>query len=246
MQYYLSKENFQSFLHKSEVSRLEKLLLLLFYDGDHPKSIAKLIEIAEANGLREAKKWNASDILKKSKSKAVGLKEGWAITLVGKQHLFDCHLISEKRTITKNDVADLRLHLQSVQNTDSVNFIEEAITCLEADQKRAAVVLSWIGAVSILHDFVIKNHLSDFNKEAVRRDAKWKAAKTSDDLSKMKEHDFLDILESISVIGKNVKQELQNCLQLRNACGHPNSLKIGLRRVSAHMEILILNVFSKF
>lgn len=246
MQYYLAKENLLSFLHKSEVSRLDKLLLLLFYDGEQPKNISKLMEIAETNGLREAKKWNASDILTKSKGKAVGFKDGWTITLLGKQHLFDSHLISEKRTITKNDVADLRLHLQSVQNTDSVNFIEEAIICLEADQKRAAVVFSWVGAVSILHDFVIKNHLSDFNKEAVRRDSKWKLAKTSDDLSKMKEHDFLDILEFLSVIGKNVKQELQNCLQLRNACGHPNSLKIGLRRVSAHMEILILNVFSKF
>lgn len=246
MQYYLTKENLQSFLHKREVSRLEKLLLLLFYDNEQPKNISKLIAIAETNGLRESKKWNASDILTKSKGKAMGLKDGWTITLAGKQYLFDSHLISEKRSITKNDVADLRLHLQSVQNIDSVNFMEEAIICLEADQKRAAVVLSWVGAVSILYDFVIKNHLSDFNKEAVRRDSKWKAATTSDGLSKMKEHDFLDILESLSVIGKNVKQELQNCLQLRNACGHPNSLKIGLRRVSAHMEILILNVFSKF
>jgi len=62
----------------------------------------------------------------------------------------------------------------------------------------------------------------------------------------MKEHDFLDVLESISLIGKNVKQELQQSLQLRNACGHPNSLKIGVNKVSSHIEILILNVFSKF
>jgi len=68
----------------------------------------------------------------------------------------------------------------------------------------------------------------------------------SDGLARMKEHDFLDVLESISLIGKNVKQELQQSLQLRNACGHPNSLKIGVNKVSSHIEILILNVFSKF
>lgn len=68
-----------------------------------------------------------------------------------------------------------------------------------------------------------------------------------DGLARMKEHDFLDVLHAIGVLGKNVKQELQNnCLQLRNSCGHPNNFKVGEHRVAAHIEILILNVFSKF
>jgi hypothetical protein len=65
----------------------------------------------------------------------------------------------------------------------------------------------------------------------------------------MKESDFLDIIGSppISLVGKNVKEELKNnCLRLRNACGHPSSLQIGENRVSAHLEVLILNVFAKF
>jgi hypothetical protein len=45
---------------------------------------------------------------------------------------------------------------------------------------------------------------------------------------------------------KNVKEELQNCLKLRNACGHPSSLKVGASRVAAHIEILIQNVFAQF
>ena len=71
-------------------------------------------------------------------------------------------------------------------------------------------------------------------------------AKNADDLTRMKEHEFLQVLESISAIGKNVKRELENCLNLRNACGHPNSLEIAENRVAAHLEILTLNVFSKF
>jgi hypothetical protein len=62
----------------------------------------------------------------------------------------------------------------------------------------------------------------------------------------MKEAEFLDVLVALSILGKNVKQELENCLKLRNGCGHPNSLRIGEARVSAHIEILILNVFSRF
>jgi hypothetical protein len=75
---------------------------------------------------------------------------------------------------------------------------------------------------------------------------KWREARTADDLGLMKEKDFLDRLAAISMIGKNVKEELQKCLDLRNACGHPNSLKLGPNAVAHHLEILILNVFEKF
>jgi hypothetical protein len=41
-----------------------------------------------------------------------------------------------------------------------------------------------------------------------------------------------------------VKQELDTALQLRNGCGHPNSLKIGANKVAAHLETLALNVYA--
>lgn len=246
MQYSLSKEEFHLLLAKTDLSRLDKLLLVLFWDAEHPKSSTQIKDIAAANGLKEAKKWNVSDTLSKSKGKATSLKEGWIITTAGKEYLRKQNYISEKTTLLKNDVADLRSHLSSISNADTLSFINEAISCLEANQNRAAVVYSWIGAVSLLYDHVVNNHLVKFNAESVNRDAKWKTAKNKDDLTRMKEYDFLNVLESISVIGKNLKQELQQCLQLRNSCGHPNTLKIGARKVAAHIEILILNVFSKY
>jgi hypothetical protein len=62
----------------------------------------------------------------------------------------------------------------------------------------------------------------------------------------MKEHDFLEVIEHISVIGNNVKQLLGVQLKLRNGAGHPNSLKIGPNQAAAHVEVLIQNVFAKF
>ena len=62
----------------------------------------------------------------------------------------------------------------------------------------------------------------------------------------MKESEFLVILEKISLTGKSVKKELEQCLDRRNGCGHPNSLKIADHVVASHIEILILNVFSKY
>jgi hypothetical protein len=43
-----------------------------------------------------------------------------------------------------------------------------------------------------------------------------------------------------------VKNELKECLDRRNGCGHPNSLKIGANTVAHHIEILLLNVFKVF
>ena len=93
---------------------------------------------------------------------------------------------------------------------------------------------------------ILNNHLTDFELELKKRKPKSKQIKTLDDLASLKEYDFLQITSSISVIGKNVRQELEQCLKLRNACAHPNSLSLGEIRVAAHLEVLILNVYQKF
>lgn len=153
---------------------------------------------------------------------------------------------TQKLSLAAKSIAlDLRKHLDSVKDEQTVGFIEEAITCFENGLNRAAVVLSWIGTVSLLHKHVVQHHLAQFNAEAMRRDSKWRDAKTADDLGRMKERDFLDILEYLSIIGKNVKQQLQEGLNLRNSCGHPSSLAIGQHTVAKHLETLILNVFSE-
>jgi hypothetical protein len=106
--------------------------------------------------------------------------------------------------------------------------------------------MSWLAAVDVLHAHVHAKHLDAFNAEAKRVDSRWKDARSTDDLGRMGEADFLDRITALSIIGKNVKNELKGCLGRRNACGHPNSLKIGANTVAHHLEILLLNVFKVF
>ena len=63
---------------------------------------------------------------------------------------------------------------------------------------------------------------------------------------KLKESDFLDVLERLSVLSNAVKKELKTCLERRNNCGHPNDYKIGEAQVAAHIESLIHHVFERF
>ncbi len=144
------------------------------------------------------------------------------------------------------EAASLRLLLPKIKNENVSTFLIEAIVCAERSLFRAAVVLSWVGAMALLHEHVATNHLVEFNAEASRRDPKWKPVKTTDELGRMKEAAFLEILQTLRVVGPNVRQELEVCLKLRNACGHPNSFKLGSNRVAAHLETLALNVYAVF
>jgi hypothetical protein len=57
---------------------------------------------------------------------------------------------------------------------------------------------------------------------------------------------FLQVLSAISILGKNVKDELETCLKLRNGCGHPNSFVVGAHKASSHVETPIQNILPSF
>ena len=231
-------------LPRDDISRKIKTLAILSVDEAKPKTVSEIKAIAEKHGLREIKKWNVSQVLSSTLGMAVHLPDGWEITDIGIKFLEEQGLVSVSPT--RQHQADLRKAAEIISSKSTLAFIEECIMALETNLLRSAVTLSWVGAISILYDNVLSNHLIDFNSELQKRNPKHKQIKSSDDLATIKEYDFLQIICAISIIGKNVKQEFEQCLQLRNSCAHPNSLNIGERKVSAHLEILILNIYQKF
>lgn len=240
----IAKDSLKNILHKPELSRADKLLIILASNDFCPKKVREIMSLAKGAGINGVRKWNVSDILNKTKGKAINTSLGWELTNDGKRHVSSLG-ISDIGPLPGLQVK-LRGELQKINDTDTASFVEEAISCLEGKRYRAAVVLSWAGAVSLLYNHVLYNHLTAFNMDASKQDKHWKNAKNADDLSRMKEYDFLQALVRLSVIGKNVKEELEQCLKLRNACGHPNSLKLGENKVAAHLEVLLMNVFSKY
>ena len=231
----------KSVLH-GDLSRLDQLLLVLSSFGTACQ-VRDINKRAEQVGVRGTTKWNPSNVLRRSNGLAIRTSDGWEITESGRQRLHALGLVQK----TPDQVAhDLRAELANIADANTRAFADEAIKCHEARLYRSAIVMSWIAAVSVLHQYVVNNCLQQFNVEAKRVNARWKYAKTSDDLGSMKEADFLDRLVGISVIGKNVKAELKNCLDRRNGCGHPSSLQIGAQTSAHHIEVLLLNVFKPF
>jgi hypothetical protein len=241
----LDEETIKELLALSDVTPRNKLLICLALEPLKAHKVAEVREFALKLGFRKAKDLHISSILSRAKSYAILTPNGWELTSAGKS------LVAETAgpllpSVTALVVSGLRKQLPTIANEATRAFVEESVKALEAKLYRSAIVLAWVGAMSVLYDHVVQNGLAAFNAEAVRRDTKWRTAKTQDDIARMKEHDFLQVLAALSVIGKSVKDELEVCLKLRNGCGHPNSLVVGENRASAHVETLIQNVFAKF
>lgn len=244
----VSLDELRELLHQHGLSRKDMALLILALEGAGAKSVASIRQIAAQCGVQRHKKWNISTSLgHAADAKLVRrVSDGWELTEQGRSYLREKGWVSTPKPVVRDVLEDMRQHASAISNPHVLQFIEEAITCLEAAALRAAVVFSWVGAVAVLHDHVFQHVLAQFNTEAVKRDPKWKDAKTIDDLGKMKEFTFLETIAAMSIISQNVKQALEECLRRRNACGHPSSYQLSQRQAVAHVEVLILNVFSRF
>ena len=227
-------------VHSGDLTHAEQLLLCLAHLGDGTHAVGEIRAAAQSLGISHT---NVSRDMLKLKSFAFQRIEGWTLTSPGRKRAGELLGLVDAHVATQS--SSLRALLPKLK-PDIHEFVTEAIACFEARHFRAAVVLSWVGAVSVLYAYVVQHRLANFNAEAVRRDSKWRTAKSEDDLARMKEHDFLQVLEALSMLGRNVKNELEGCLKLRNGCGHPNSLKLAESRCAAHIEVLVLNVFNAF
>ena len=141
----------------------------------------------------------------------------------------------------------LEKHANLLAGVETREFVMEAINSAKSGCPRAAIIMAWSGAVSVLQEYVFKHHLQRFNDDAVANNILKKPATTLSDLRDLsKESHFLESLSRISVIDGSQKKALKRCLDLRNDCGHPSQLKVGDAAVAGHIEALLFNVFDPF
>jgi hypothetical protein len=239
----LTPDDLKNWLHR-DLPQADNVLLALG-TFDRPARVQDIKNRARDAGSTKLPQWNISMVLERTRGLAILTKTGWELTNKGKERLRALGVSKISPAATQVGV-DLRFIAQKIQEVETRAFVEETIKCYEYELYRSAVVMSWLAAVDVLKKYVLATRLTDFNAEAQKANPKWRIAKNSDEIGLMKEFDLLNRLAMISVFGKNVNEQLHECLKLRNACGHPNSLKLGPNTVARHLEILILNVFERF
>lgn len=239
-------EQLKQAVHRKDTTKTDAALLCVAAGGGQGVASGAVRKLAVEAGIKGAAKINFSAHLSSAEDKVFKTGSGWELTQAGREYVAGLAAQSLSSSPAAQEAKALRDILPKLKNDDARDFLAEAIVCAEQSLFRAAVVLSCVGAMALLHEVVHAKHLAAFNAEAARRDPKWKTAKSTDDLGRMKESGFLDVAEAVSIVGKNVRQELEVCLKLRNGRGHPNSLKVGPNKVAAHLETLALNVYALF
>lgn len=242
----LTTEQLKHAVHRTGITKTDSALLCVAAAGGSGASTAAVRKLAVEVGVKGAKKTNFSAHLSSAEDKVFKTPSGWELTPQGRKYIASLAAKGLAISPAATEAQALRGLLPKLKNPDARAFLTEAIVCAEQSLFRAAVVLSWVGALALLQDEAVAKYLPVLNAEAAKRDPKWKPAKSSDDLGRLKEAVFIEIAAGVGMFGKNVKQELEGCLKLRNGCGHPNSLKLGPNKVAAHLETLALNVFAVF
>lgn len=156
-------------LASKHLSRQDKVLLILEFKNGLPTKSTDISSTGHSHGLRQILSWNLPDVLAKinDKSYITKLPDGWILTSSGRDHLQTKFKLDDPAS-TKETAFNLRSHLDKISNVDTREFVEESIGCLEVGLLRSAVVMSWVGAMSLLYDYVISDaaNLTNFNARA--------------------------------------------------------------------------------
>src|SRR5262249_24602644 len=153
---------------------------------------AQAKKLAVEAGVRGAKKISFTAHLHSAEDKVFKTPNGCELTDEGRKHVAALAAVQLVSSPAATEAQTLRALLPKLKNEDAKALLLEAIVCAEQSLFRAAVVLSWVGAIALLQDHIVAHHLTAFNAEAAK-DPKWKTAKTADDVGTLKERTFLDI-----------------------------------------------------
>ncbi|OON67773.1 hypothetical protein [Hymenobacter sp. CRA2] len=121
----------------------------------------------------------------------------------------------KSRVIVLEDV--MRKLTASPLPSDVQDYFREAITCLEHDARRAAIVLSWAGFFYTICEKLYSQH------EAALRMAypNWQFTSFEELKETYNEFQLIEAMRKVSLISKPEMRQFQGLLAQRNQCAHP-------------------------
>ena len=229
----------------------QALAVLYFIKEERHEEEVPTSDIRQAlvdGGIPQARKMNISQALKAAApyARRVGPYGVWAITKSGEDHVRDLLGLPEAPPQATHDVRDLESLAGKVGDTTVRDYIEEAIKCLRADARRAAVVFLWSGAVATIRDLVWTAVTNPATIDAALKNHNPKARdfKKKGDFDYVSDAPLLEITVDLAVFDRSEKKQLKQALDLRNDCGHPVKYRPGEKKVSSFIEDVVNIVFA--
>jgi len=191
--------------------------------------------------IPNAKSLNVPDVLAKSGALvdspgAKGLARLWKLTGAGEIHVRQVMGLKEAEAEIEHDVSYLKGIAAKISDPLIRAYIEEAIDCLSIGALKAGVVFVWAGAVRTLQERLLVIGLPQVNSAIQLHDPKARQVKKLDDFQYIKESILLLAAEGVGVLDKAERTTLEENLNLRNKCGHPNKYDPGIKKASSFIE----------
>jgi hypothetical protein len=250
-------DNAYNFIKNNNCASQKDVCLLLFYFAETLRG-KEWLSVPELKQLflesRTATPGNISAVVSKAVDSGYLITNTSEILLCFKLSIkginFVESLVSSKETRNEDEetriLEDISLSLykslDKITDLDERGYIQEALTCLVPSIKayRAAIIMGWTGTIYHLRKMVEKSGFGLFCSEFEKLSSgKTKKVNNIDDLEYYQEKEFLLVIEKMGLFDKAVKQQLDNCLVLRNACGHPTQVKPQIHRVKSFFEDII-------
>jgi hypothetical protein len=130
-------------------------------------------------------------------------------------------------------------------------FLDEALICYRYGAFRAAIVMVWNLTFDHLLNYILQNHLNDFNKQwpvsfaKQNQKARVQAISSRDDFGELKESEILTICKSAAIITPGQYDILDEKLGKRNTAAHPSTTIISQITVEGVIDELVNNVVLK-
>ncbi|WP_153797004.1 hypothetical protein [Foetidibacter luteolus] len=169
---------------------------------------------------------------------------GYTFERNARKSLESVYLGSTHKQIISTTLRDL---IPKLKSKEQQSFLEEAISCFEIKSFRAAIVMTWLLTMDTIYEFVLANKLSEFNN-AIQAHGKYKkiVVSTKDNFSDIKESDFIELLRVAKIVSNDTRKILDEKLDFRNTCAHPNTVVIKETKAISFIEDIIENVVVKF
>lgn len=234
-------------------SNRDRCLAVLYY-----KSRYEQVESLTADQIKKsliqcrvpkAKSVNVADVMAKSGAMvdspgAKGLARLWKLTGAGEIHVRQVMGLKEAEAEIEHDVSYLKGVAAKIPDLLVRTYIEESIDCLSIGALKAGIVFLWAGAVRTLQERVLRKGVVQVNAAIQTHDSRARQIKKLDDFQYIKESVLLLAAEGVGVLDKAERNTLEDALNLRNKCGHPNKYDPGIKKASSFIEDVTGIIFS--
>jgi site-specific recombinase XerD len=154
-------------------------------------------------------------------------------------------LINEKSK--KDEFKDLESLVFQLQDSNEIDYLMEAIECFRNGALRAGVIFIWSASIQNIRQKIMNSsNLKEINSELKFIDKAAKEIKNIDSFQFVKDEKIIQLSQRIGLFDKFEKNILiENCLSLRNKCGHPSNYKPKTQKVKAFVEDIINMIYKK-